>query len=443
MLIAVDNPIFTVNMYLCAMSVRPIIPIKDFDYSLPNDRIAFTPAPNRDESKLIIWNNTIIAEDQYKNIATHIPANTILVFNNSKVIAARILFNKQESNQQVAVQSSIQKENSNSSIEIFCLEPTIEYCPVQIAMQSNIKVQWVCLVGGAKKWKEQFLTKTLLYQGQEIIFKAEKIDQTEGKFIIEFSWNNSNMIFSQLLSLAGLIPLPPYIQRKATDQDKDRYQTTYAIEEGSVAAPTAGLHFSKAVFDSLLIKNIQSQFVTLHVGAGTFMPVKSETIDQHIMHAEFMDVQKSMIEYLLNTKEKIIAVGTTSLRTLESLYWLGIKIIKNEEIKTSELHLTQWEASDNIDIKISKEEALIALLNWMQLHELDQLITTTQLIITPGYPFKICNGLVTNFHQPKSTLLLIIAAIVGDEWKNIYQFALDNDYRFLSYGDGCLFWINQ
>jgi len=430
----VDNPIFTVNMYLCAMSTRPIIPIQDFDYLLPNDRIAFTPAPNRDESKLIVWDKAIIAEDEYKNIASHIPTDTVLVFNNSKVIAARILFNKQE---------LFNQEQSKSNIEIFCLEPTIEYCPVQIAMQSNTKVQWVCLVGGAKKWKEKYLTKTLIHHGQEIIFNAEKIDQTEGKFIIEFSWNNPHIIFSELLSLAGLIPLPPYIQRKATEQDKDRYQTTYAIEEGSVAAPTAGLHFSKLVFESLSMKNIQSQFVTLHVGAGTFMPVKSETIDQHIMHAEFIDVQKSMIEFLLNTNEKVVAVGTTSLRTLESLYWIGVKILNNDKIKISELNLTQWEASDNIQITISKKMALNAILNWMQLQELDQLITTTQLIITPGYQFRICNGLVTNFHQPKSTLLLIIAAIVGDEWKNIYQHALDNEYRFLSYGDGCLLWINQ
>jgi S-adenosylmethionine:tRNA ribosyltransferase-isomerase len=430
----VDNPIFTVNMYLCAMSTRPIIPIQDFDYLLPNDKIAFTPAPKRDESKLIVWDKAIIAEDAYKNIANHIPADTVLVFNNSKVIAARVLFNKQE---------LLNIEHTKSAIEIFCLEPTIEYCPVQIAMQSNTKVQWVCLVGGAKKWKEKFLTKILIHQGQEIILNAEKIDHTEGKFIIEFSWNNPNIIFSEILNLAGLIPLPPYIQRKATEQDKDRYQTTYAVEEGSVAAPTAGLHFSKSVFESLLLKNIQSQFVTLHVGAGTFMPVKSETIDQHIMHAEFIDVQKSMIEFLLNTNEKIIAVGTTSLRTLESLYWLGIKILKNNKIKLSELLLTQWEASDNIHITTSKKEALTAILNWMQIQELDQLITTTQLIITPGYQFRICNGLVTNFHQPKSTLLLIIAAIVGAEWRPIYQHALDNEYRFLSYGDGCLLWINQ
>ena len=434
MLIAVDNPIFTVNMYLCAMSVRPNIPIQDFDYQLPDDRIAFTPAPNRDDSKLIVWDYTIIAEDQYKNIAIHIPKDSVLVFNNSKVIAARILFNKQE---------SIQEGNSNSNIEIFCLEPTIEYAPVQIAMQSNTKVQWACLVGGAKKWKTKFLTKILLHQGQEIIFNAEKIDQVEGKFIIEFTWNNPEIIFSELLSLIGLIPLPPYIQRNATEQDKDRYQTTYALAEGSVAAPTAGLHFSKNVFESLAIKNIAAQFVTLHVGAGTFMPVKTDTIDQHIMHAEFIDVQKSMIEFLLNTNRKIVAVGTTSLRTLESLYWLGIKIIHNEKIKPSELILTQWEASDNIDIEISKKEALNVLLNWMQLHELEQLITSTQLIITPGYQFRICNGLVTNFHQPKSTLLLIIAAIVGAEWRNIYKHALENEYRFLSYGDGCLLWINQ
>lgn len=429
-----DNPIFTVNMYLCAMSKRPIIPIQDFDYLLPNDRIAFTPATNRAESKLIVWDKAIIAEDQYKNIATHLHPATALVFNNSKVIAARILFNKQ---------ASLPANVNNSSIEIFCLEPTISYRPVQLAMQAKQKVQWICLVGGAKKWKEQFLTKTVFYQGQEIIFNAEKIDQTEEKFIIEFSWNNEEIVFSEILKLIGLIPLPPYIQRKANEQDKQRYQTTYALQEGSVAAPTAGLHFSKSVFDSLELKNIETKFVTLHVGAGTFMPVKTETIDQHIMHAELIDVQKNTIDYLLNTDKEIVAVGTTSLRTLESMFWLGVKIINNNAIKATELCLNQWEANDAITNDTSKKLALKALLNWMDLHKMDQLITSTQLIITPGYQFRICKGLVTNFHQPKSTLLLIIAAIVGEQWKSIYEHALNNDYRFLSYGDGCLLWINQ
>jgi S-adenosylmethionine:tRNA ribosyltransferase-isomerase len=366
-----------------------------------------------------------------------------LFFNNSKVIAARLLFEKENNAEDTAIK--------NSLIEIFCLEPTEQYTPVVLAMQATRKVEWTCLVGGAKKWKSEYLAKEIQLEHQTILFRAKKLQALDGKFLIEFSWEHDTLTFSEILHLIGNIPLPPYILRKATEQDKDRYQTTYAIEEGSVAAPTAGLHFNKEVFAQLEKKQIQKQFVTLHVGAGTFMPVKSETIDQHIMHAEFIEVNKSTIEYLLH--HDAIAVGTTSLRTLESLYWLGVKIIATNQSKTTsiqanirpnqELYLEQWDALDLAHLAIPKKDALNALLNWMQMYQHDKLISKTQLMITPGYTFKICKGLVTNFHQPKSTLLLIIAAIAGDKWKGIYQHALDNAYRFLSYGDGCLFWIKQ
>jgi S-adenosylmethionine:tRNA ribosyltransferase-isomerase len=415
---------------------RPTLAIQDYDYNLPDHRIAYEPANARGDSKLLVWDKTIIAENTYAHIAEFIPAGSSLFFNNSKVIAARILLEKENNTEDASVK--------NSCIEIFCLEPSEQYIPVILAMQATKKVEWNCLVGGAKKWKAEYLTKEMNVNGQPVIFRAKKINQLDGKFLIEFSWDHDTLSFSEILHLIGNIPLPPYIVRKATEEDKDRYQTTYAIEEGSVAAPTAGLHFSKEVFEQLEKKQIQKQFVTLHVGAGTFMPVKSETIDQHIMHAEFMEVDASTIKYLLT--HEAIAVGTTSLRTLESLYWLGVKLIatkKQPAQNNFELQLAQWDAMDLAHLAISKLDALTALLDWMQTHQQDKLISKTQLMITPGYTFQICNGLVTNFHQPKSTLLLIIAAIAGDEWKNIYQHALDRAYRFLSYGDGCLFWIKQ
>lgn len=432
------------NMYLCTMLNRPSIPILDFDYDLPQDRIALEPPINRSDSKLLVWDNGIKAETFYATIHTQIPRSSVLVFNNSKVIAARLLFEKINAvsdtlPETVHDAASIQ----NSTIEIFCLEPTSSYCPVLLAMQATQKVQWVCLVGGAKKWKAPFVEQKINYQNELITFRAEKISQQDGKFIIEFSWDHPLITFSEILNLIGQIPLPPYIQRKANEQDKDRYQTTYAIQEGSVAAPTAGLHFSESVFEALAVKNINTQFLTLHVGAGTFMPVKSETIDQHEMHAEFIEVDKSTLEFLRTTNEKIIAVGTTSLRTLESLYWMGVKIINNKSIQPNELNLTQWEAYDAANCNTSYQEAISHLINWMDQYQLSRLITTTQLMITPGYKFRVTKGLITNFHQPKSTLLLIIAAIAGDDWKSVYTHALANKYRFLSYGDGCLFWFKQ
>jgi S-adenosylmethionine:tRNA ribosyltransferase-isomerase len=407
---------------------RPHISIEEYDYFLPEDRIAFQPAPNRSESKLLIWDKAIIAEDHYINIATHIPSNHSLIFNNSKVIAARILFEKQ-----VAENKSI--------IEIFCLEPTTPYLPAPLAMQANTKVSWICLVGGAKKWKELFLIKQIQIEEVVIEFRAAKKEASNGKFVIEFSWNNSNYTFSELLHHIGKIPLPPYIQREANNTDIERYQTTYAKAEGSVAAPTAGLHFDAPVFTSLNAKEIKTDYLTLHVGAGTFMPVKTEFVEDHIMHAEFIEVSLQTIESLANYKQPIVSVGTTSLRTLESLFWLGVKIKLNPSLKPEEVKLDQWEAYENRNTTLTKVTALQTLIDWMHKYHLQQLITSTQLIITPGYQFKMVNGLVTNFHQPKSTLLLIIAAITGHDWKVIYQHAIQNKYRFLSYGDGCLFWI--
>ena len=438
------------NMYLCPMKQLQKLNLIDFDYALPNERIAYTPCQNRADSKLLVWNKKIIADSLYQNITDFVPANSTLLFNNSKVIAARILFDKQvvENNDTPSVQNKInshQEENAqptkNSVIEIFCLEPSLEYSPVQIAMQANNKVVWNCLVGGAKKWKMPFLEKILFHNNKEIRFFAKKINQLDGKFLIEFSWDDASIIFSEILALIGQIPLPPYIERNTTEEDKDRYQTTYASEEGSVAAPTAGLHFSQELLNKISSNNIALQFLTLHVGAGTFLPVKTDIINDHPMHAEFFEIEKKLIQYIIENNNQLIVVGTTSLRTIESLYWLGVKIIANPKIISNDLHLLQWDAYELGEKEIPKLEALHAIVNWMERNQLATLISKTQLMIMPGYRFRMVKGLVTNFHQPKSTLLLIIAAIVGSEWKAIYQHAMDHQYRFLSYGDGCLFWI--
>jgi S-adenosylmethionine:tRNA ribosyltransferase-isomerase len=439
------------------MFIKPKLAIEDFDYVLPDEQIAYTPAPNRPGSKLLVWDQAIKAESTYAHIAEFIPANATMIFNNSKVIAARILFekinaNNENGNNENANNENASNQNVNSTIEIFCLEPTEKYTPVLLAMQATGKVEWNCLVGGAKKWKEAILTKEVKINDEIIIVRARKLKQDAGKFIIEFSWDHPTIHFSEIINSIGNIPLPPYIQRKASEEDKERYQTTYAIEEGSVAAPTAGLHFSKAVFNSLDEKNIQQQYLTLHVGAGTFMPVKSVTIDAHEMHAEFIEIDIAVINYLIahvnNLATPIIAVGTTSLRTLESVYWLGVKAyVYNQQNKgdigLQALSLGQWDAYELMDHAVSVQAALKTLHHLLTINKSDKLITKTQLMVTPGYTFKICDALVTNFHQPKSTLLLIIAAITGNDWKDIYAHAIANKYRFLSYGDGCLFWIKQ
>jgi len=419
------------NMYLYGMKQVPKLNLSDFDYHLPNESIAYTPTANRAESKLLVWDKQIKADSIYENITDFIPSNSALFFNNSKVIAARILFEKNNEN----------VDHPKSVIEIFCLEPSLEYSPVQLAMQATSKVQWICLVGGVKKWKTELLEKQIKYGNKIIHFYARKINSLDGKFLIEFSWDDDAIIFSEILALIGQIPLPPYIERNVNELDKERYQTTYASEEGSVAAPTAGLHFSKALLDKISAHQIDQQFITLHVGAGTFLPVKTEIINEHPMHAEFFEIDQKTIQYLIENKNDFIAVGTTTLRTLESIFWLGVKALNNPQLQPSELHLSQWEAYTFSDAGIDRSASLTALSGWMEKNKLNTLISKTQLMILPGYHFKIAKGLITNFHQPKSTLLLIIAAIVGDQWKEIYQYALDKQYRFLSYGDGCLFQI--
>lgn len=410
---------------LVAQNMHPKdLSINDYTYYLPEERIAKYPLAERDASKLLIYKNGKIEEDVYRNIANHIPAKSLLVFNNTKVVEARLLFQKA----------------TGGVIEIFCLEPHEQYPDITTAMLQKEKVLWQCLVGGASKWKTgQVLEKKIVLNGNEIILQASYIEKRTDHFIIELSWTPINLSFAEVLHLTGAIPLPPYIKRTAEIADTERYQTVYAAHDGSVAAPTAGLHFTEMIFTQLKEKNIQKNFVTLHVGAGTFKPVKSETMQEHEMHAEWIDVSKGTIENILkNLDNNIIAVGTTSLRTIESLYWFGVKL--SGVASERSLSLLQWEAYELTEKSIFAKEALQSLLNWMETNKLNRLVAKTQILIAPGYEFKIVKGLVTNFHQPQSTLLLLVAALIGKDWKKIYDHAMQNDFRFLSYGDGCLLW---
>jgi S-adenosylmethionine:tRNA ribosyltransferase-isomerase len=413
------------------------ISIKDYTYSLPEERIAKYPLAERDASKLLIYKEREIAGDIFRNISGHIPENSLLIFNNSKVVEARLLFQKL----------------TGGVIEIFCLEPHEQYADITTAMLQTClpagkegKVLWQCLVGGASKWKKGlFLEKKIRSHKKEIILKANFIEKRADSFIIELSWSPGELSFAEVLHQAGTIPLPPYIKRAAEESDADRYQTVYAHFDGSVAAPTAGLHFTDNIFNQLKKKKIQTDFLTLHVGAGTFKPVKTETIQDHDMHAEWMDVPIKTIENILkNLDNNIIAIGTTSLRTIESLYWIGRKPELRSGHKLSEqgsyLRLSQWEAYKPAEKNIPVKDALRSLLDWMDKAKLERLVTKTEILIAPGYPFKIVNGLVTNFHHPQSTLLLLVAAFIGNDWRKVYDYALQKDFRFLSYGDGCLFW---
>jgi S-adenosylmethionine:tRNA ribosyltransferase-isomerase len=394
--------------------------LSEFGYDLPDDKIARYPLEQRDSSKLLIWKRGKIEDGLYAGLADYLQKPSLLVFNNSRVIEARIVFQKP----------------SGGQIEIFCLEPDQLFKSIAHAMGQTGRVKWTCLIGGASKWKHgQILRKKI----GETILEARFIEKRKDDFIIEFSWTPTSLLFAAVLHQLGTIPLPPYLKRAADNSDAERYQTIYAKESGSVAAPTAGLHFSKKLLQKLSDNKIESLFLTLHVGAGTFMPMKTEKISEHHMHEEYIEVSAEAIEKLISKMhEPVIAVGTTSLRTLETLYWLGFLVSLDKNISAANLHLDQqipYTRAPNIKAK----EALHFLLEWIRFKPGKKLITKTRLFIVPGYQFKIVNGLITNFHQPQSTLLLLVAALIGPGWKSVYQWALDNDYRFLSYGDGCLF----
>jgi S-adenosylmethionine:tRNA ribosyltransferase-isomerase len=397
--------------------------IQDFSYTLPEEKIAAYPLPERDGSKLLVWKNNVITEDIYRNIATHIPVGSLLLFNNTKVVQARIFF----------------KKPTGGVIEVFVLEPLKATGGINAAMQATGRVSCKCLIGGAGKWKHgRVLQKQACLQGKDIFLEAAIKDRTPDNFIIEFSWQPGTMTFIEILYLFGEMPIPPYLKRDADATDSERYQTLYAKQEGSVAAPTAGLHFTEPVFQSLEEKSIRSAFLTLHVGAGTFMPVKSGTMEGHHMHAEYMEIDLAFISMLAGNTDPVIAVGTTAVRTVESLYWMGVKCFFHPGISFQELEIKQWEPYEFEKPLPEARLALNSLSEWMKARDITNLSIQTQIIIAPTYKPRIISGLVTNFHQPNSTLLLLVAALIGDSWKQLYAYALSHDFRFLSYGDGCL-----
>jgi len=397
--------------------------IEDYTYTLPDDRVAKYPLPERDASKLLIYKKGIITEDIYRNITNHIPAGTLMIFNKTKVVNARLLFRKP----------------SGSIIEVFCLAPHSRYADIQTAMLQKGKVEWECLIGGASKWKHGMVLQ-MTHDNPHFTLSARIMERNQGAYILRLEWDNEQLTFAEVLHYAGKVPLPPYLHRDADIGDEARYQTVFATEEGSVAAPTAGLHFTGEVMQYLKEKNIESAFVTLHVGAGTFKPVKSLTMEEHDMHAEWIEVTFDTIQQVADALErKVVAVGTTSLRTLESLYWIGNKLANGIEPDMQGIAVNQWEPYET-PINHTAKEALNALMAYMQSRQVTKLVTRTRILIAPGYTFRIVHGLVTNFHQPQSTLLLLVAALIGREWRGVYDYALNNDYRFLSYGDGCLLW---
>ncbi|MUP39013.1 S-adenosylmethionine:tRNA ribosyltransferase-isomerase [Labilibaculum euxinus] len=393
------------------------IQISDFTYDLPDQRIAKHPLANRDLSKLLIYKNGLISESVFENLPSEIASGTTMVFNNTKVIQARLIFHKE----------------TGARIEIFCLEP-LKPADYNLAFQACGSSSWKCIVGNARKWKSGMLKMPFYVDDKEYFLKAEKQEALEGAQEIFFSWNHPDLSFSEVLEQTGKIPIPPYLNRDTEATDLLRYQTVYSKYEGSVAAPTAGLHFTEDVFSRLKAKKINREELTLHVGAGTFKPVKSEQIGDHEMHTEHIQVTLESLQNIIKLSGQIIAVGTTSVRSLESLYWMGVKILTQEE---NPHLLKQWEAYQ-LPANYSRQESYQAICSYMQENGLTLFNVATQIIIAPGYKFKVISGLVTNFHQPQSTLLLLISALVGDNWREIYQYALDNDFRFLSYGDSSL-----
>lgn len=397
------------------------IRIDEFDYPLPDERIAKFPLPKRDESKLLLYKNGEIGETVFKHLPEYLPSGSLMVFNNTKVIQARLLFQK----------------STGARIEVFCLEPESPRDYALIFQQTE-KCSWNCLIGNLKKWKEGVLERTVVIGDDYITLQAERKSSSGDSHVVEFLWDNPKYTFADLLDAVGVLPIPPYLHRETEKSDLKTYQTVYSKIKGSVAAPTAGLHFTPEVLADIDAHGIERQEVTLHVGAGTFKPVKSETIEGHEMHTEFISVNRNTIERLLAKAGNIIAVGTTSVRTLESLYYIGVILENNPEASSEELVVRQWMPYDTQNNVLNGHKALQNILDYLKRCKADRLVTATQIIIVPGYNFKIVKGIVTNFHQPKSTLILLVSAFVKGNWKQIYRYALEHDFRFLSYGDSSL-----
>ncbi|MBN2776407.1 MAG: S-adenosylmethionine:tRNA ribosyltransferase-isomerase [Bacteroidales bacterium] len=400
------------------------ININDYNYNLPDDRIAKYPLQERDHSNLLLKQQNHFSKDKFYNISKHIPPESLIIFNNTKVINARMHFTKE----------------TGAIIEIFCLEPVtpIDYT---MALSANQSCTWKCLVGNSKKWKSGKLKKSIEIRHINTTISISRLNQLGNAFEILFEWDNENIHFSDILDNSGNIPIPPYLNRESEEEDKKRYQTVYSQPEGSVAAPTAGLHFTNRVFDDLSAKNIKTDFVTLHVGAGTFHPVKTDNAIEHEMHTEHFIISQQNIKNIIENFGNITVVGTTSVRTLESLFIVACKVWHNPQYSSNNFSINQWEAYDEhkINLKSIAPKIIENLYNWMQSNNYESLNCATQIMIVPGYKFVLTNRLITNFHQPKSTLLLLLAAFIGSQWKDAYKFALNNNFRFLSYGDSCFF----
>jgi S-adenosylmethionine:tRNA ribosyltransferase-isomerase len=407
------------------MSSIKNIQISDFTYHLPDERIAKYPLSERDASKLLVYENDSIHEDVYKNFADYIPENTLMIYNNTKVVEARMLFHTE----------------TGAVVELFYLEAVDKHIDASLAMCCQGELEIKCYIGNAKRWKKDTLTRIIDWNGQQIELTLSNKERVNDFFHVTLSWSPTEIVFAEILHAFGSIPLPPYLNRETETSDVERYQTTFAKELGSVAAPTAGLHFTEKIIRNLENKGVKNEYVTLHVGAGTFKPVKSEEIGGHEMHGEYLDVDINTIQSICDSlgDKTIVTVGTTSTRTVESLYWIGRKLFFNPELKVKELEVQQWEPYETKELCTPKE-AYQALIDFLQKENQPRFISRTQIIIAPGYKYNIINALVTNFHQPESTLLLLISALVGDSWRGIYEYALNHNFRFLSYGDGSLLW---
>lgn len=399
------------------------IHISDYNYALPDERIAKFPIAQRDHSKLLVYRHGEITDDHFYNLPQYLPSGALMVFNNTKVIQARLHFRKE----------------TGALIEVFLLEPAAP-TDYELMFQSRGQCAWLCMVGNLKKWKEGTLQRTLHVGDRDIVLSATRRGEHGKSHWVDFAWNDDTVSFAEILESVGELPIPPYLNRETQESDKVTYQTVYSKIKGSVAAPTAGLHFTDAVLADLDQHGIDREEITLHVGAGTFKPVKSETIDGHDMHTEYICVHRESLEKLIRHDASAIAVGTTSVRTLESLYYIGCKLVHNPDLSESELHVNQWDPYDAVAMTegVTPMDAIKAILAYLDANGLNALHTSTQIIIAPGYEYKIVKMLVTNFHQPQSTLLLLVSAFLHGDWRRVYDYALAHDFRFLSYGDSSL-----
>lgn len=396
------------------------IKISDYNYPLPDERIAKFPLPVRDQSKLLVYRHGEVSETRFTSLPDYLEAGELMIFNNTKVIQARLHFRKE----------------TGALIEIFCLEP-IQPNDYVLNFQQTSHAAWLCMIGNLKKWKEESLHKEMNVKGHAITLTATRGECRGTSHWVDFTWDNPEITFADILEVFGELPIPPYLNRETQESDKEAYQTVYSKIKGSVAAPTAGLHFTERVLQALRDKGVDLEEVTLHVGAGTFKPVKSEEIEGHEMHTEYISVNRQTIEKLIAHGGKAIAVGTTSVRTLESLYYIGVTIASHPDAGQEELHVRQWQPYETHPT-MTTVESLQQILDYMKRHELEALHTSTQIIIAPGYTYHIVQKMVTNFHQPQSTLLLLVSAFVKGNWRTIYDYALAHDFRFLSYGDSSL-----